>query len=104
MATATAIGSSIPTRLHHNAYVTADMEATRHFYEDLIGMPLVATWCESDELFGKERVYCHCFFGLEDGSALAFFQFADKEDASLFGPKIAATPFHHIAVTVDEKT
>ena len=29
----------LPTRLHHNAYVTRDMEATRHFYEDLIGMP-----------------------------------------------------------------
>ena len=30
-------------RLHHNAYPTKDMEATRHFYEDIIGMPLVAT-------------------------------------------------------------
>jgi catechol 2,3-dioxygenase-like lactoylglutathione lyase family enzyme len=95
---------SIATRLHHNAYVTRDMEATRHFYEDIIGMPLTATWCESDELFGKERVYCHCFFGLEDGSALAFFQFANQEDADLFGPKMAASPFHHIAVNVDAKT
>ena len=43
----------LPMRLHHNAYVTRDMEATRHFYEDLIGMPLVATWCEADDLFGK---------------------------------------------------
>jgi hypothetical protein len=59
------------------------MEATRHFYEDLIGMPLTATWCEADELFGKERVYCHCFFGLADGSALAFFQFANPEDQAL---------------------
>ena len=50
------MAAHLPTRLHHNAYVTRDMEATRHFYEDLIGMPLVATWCESDELFGKERV------------------------------------------------
>jgi hypothetical protein len=31
MATATATGTSIATRLHHNAFVTADMEATRHF-------------------------------------------------------------------------
>jgi catechol 2,3-dioxygenase-like lactoylglutathione lyase family enzyme len=76
------------------------MEATRHFYEDLIGMPLVATWCESDELFGKMRTYCHCFFGLDDGSALAFFQFADKSDADEFGPKMPSTPFHHIAVNV----
>ncbi len=94
----------LPTRLHHNAYVTSDMEATRRFYEDLIGMPLVATFCESDELFGKERTYCHCFFGLADGSALAFFQFADAEDQALFGPSMPPSPFHHIALNVDEKT
>jgi catechol 2,3-dioxygenase-like lactoylglutathione lyase family enzyme len=80
------------------------MEATRHFYEDLIGMPLVATWCESDELFGKERTYCHCFFGLADGSALAFFQFADPDDQALFGPAMPPSPFHHIAVNVDAET
>lgn len=96
--------ANLPTRLHHNAYVTRDMEATRHFYEDLIGMPLVATWCESDELFGKERVYCHCFFGLADGSALAFFQFAHPEDQQLFGPMMPPSPFIHIALNVDEKT
>jgi catechol 2,3-dioxygenase-like lactoylglutathione lyase family enzyme len=96
--------ANLPTRLHHNAYVTSDMEATRHFYEDLIGMPLVATWCESDELFGKERTYCHCFFGLADGSALAFFQFASEEDQELFGPPMPNSPFIHIALNVDEKT
>lgn len=95
---------NLPTRLHHNAYVTRDMEATRHFYEDLIGMPLVATWCEADELFGKERVYCHCFFGLSDDSALAFFQFANPDDQALFGPKLPGSPFHHIALNVDAKT
>ena len=94
----------LPTRLHHNAYVTRDMEGTRHFYEDLIGMPLVATWCEADELFGKERVYCHCFFGLGDGSALAFFQFAHEEDQDLFGPPMPPSPFHHIALNVDRET
>ncbi len=95
---------SIASRLHHNAYVTRDMEATRHFYEDIIGMPLTATWCESDELFGKMRTYCHCFFGLQDGGALAFFQFADQSDAEEFGPKMPSSPFHHIAVNVDAKT
>jgi glyoxylase I family protein len=101
MATAATPGPCLPTRLHHNAYVTADMEATRHFYEDLIGMPLTATWCEADELFGKERVYCHCFFGVADDSALAFFQFADPEDQQLFGPKMPASPFIHIALNCD---
>ncbi|AKT42858.1 VOC family protein [Chondromyces crocatus] len=93
-----------PTRLHHTAYVTRDLEKTRAFYEDLIGLPLVATWCESDELFGKVRTYCHCFFGLEDGSALAFFQFANQEDQNLFGPEMPSSPFHHIALNVDRAT
>ncbi|MET0987706.1 MAG: VOC family protein [Steroidobacteraceae bacterium] len=95
---------SLPSRLHHTAYTTKDMEKTRAFYEDVIGLPLMATWSESDELFGKVRTYCHCFFGLGDGGALAFFQFADKSDEELFSPAIPATPFHHIALHVDAPT
>jgi glyoxylase I family protein len=79
------------------------MEKTRKFYE-VIGLPLVATWSESDKLFGKVRTYCHCFFGLADGGALAFFQFADKSDEREFSPPIAETPFHHIALKVDKVT
>jgi catechol 2,3-dioxygenase-like lactoylglutathione lyase family enzyme len=92
------------TRLHHTAYVTKDLQATRAFYEDLLGFPLVATWCEADELFGKLRTYCHCFFGLEDGSALAFFQFAEASDQAEFGPPMPPSPFHHIALNVDAGT
>ena len=54
----------LPSRLHHTAYTTKDMEKTREFYEEVIGLPLVATWSESDELFGKVRTYCHCFLAL----------------------------------------
>ncbi len=93
-----------PTRLHHTAYVSKDLEKTRAFYEDIIGLPLVATWREADELFGALRTYCHCFFELEDGSALAFFQFADPRDQALFGPEIPASPFKHIALNVDATT
>jgi glyoxylase I family protein len=96
--------SKLPSRLHHTAYVTRDLEATRHFYEEIIGLPLVATWCEADELFGAERVYCHLFFALGDGGALAFFKFARAEDENLFGPKMPFTPFHHIALNVDRET
>jgi catechol 2,3-dioxygenase-like lactoylglutathione lyase family enzyme len=88
-------------RLHHNAWVTKDQEATRKFYEDLLGLPLVATWSEADELFGAVRVYCHTFFGLADGSALAFFQFANPEDQELFGPTMPESPFSHIALKTD---
>lgn len=99
-----ATAAKLPQRLHHTAYVSKNLEATRHFYEDLIGLPLQATWCESDVLFGKLRTYCHCFFGMADGSALAFFQFANPEDQQEFGPKMPETPFHHIAMKVDRET
>ncbi len=99
-----ATAASLPSRLHHTAYVARDLEATRHFYEDIIGLPLTATWCEIDELFGAERVYCHLFFGLADGSALAFFQFAKPQDQELFGPPLAFSPFRHIALNVDKET
>ena len=94
----------LPSRLHHTAYTTKDMERTRAFYEEVIGLPLIATWSEADELFGKVRTYCHCFFGLADGGALAFFQFADQDDERTFSPPIAETPFHHIALKVDHAT
>ena len=96
--------AKLPSRLHHTAYVAKDLEATRKFYEDVIGLPLVATWCEVDELFGAERVYCHLFFELAYGSALAFFKFANDRDQKLFGPQMPASPFHHIALTVDADT
>lgn len=92
----------VPQRLHHNAYVAKDLEKTRHFYEDIVGMPLVATWCEKTMLFGKERTYCHCFFGLEDQSALAFFQFADAGDQKEFGPELPVSGFRHIALNVNQ--
>ena len=91
----------IAQRLHHTAYCTKDQAATRAFYEDVLGFPLLATWSECDELFGAERVYCHTFFGLADGSALAFFQFADPADQALFDPALLPSPFRHIALKVD---
>jgi glyoxylase I family protein len=96
--------AKLPSRLHHTAYVTKDLEATRHFYEDILGIPLAATWCETDFLFGKDRTYCHCFFELGDKSCLAFFQFADPEDQALFDPELAPSPFRHIALNVDQET
>ncbi len=99
-----AISAKLPSRLHHTAYVTRDQERNRRFYEDVIGLPLAATWCESDELFGKVRTYVHTFYSIGDGGALAFFQFADPKDQEEFGPKMPASPFHHIALAVDAET
>ncbi|MDA8033070.1 MAG: VOC family protein [Actinomycetota bacterium] len=63
-----------PNRLHHAAWITLDSEATRHFYEDVLGIPLVATWSEQS----GQSEYVHTFYAMEDGSALAFFEYADK--------------------------
>ena len=94
----------INSTLHHNAYVTEDMAAVRKFYEEVIGFPLVATWCEQTDLFGKERTYMHCFFDIGDGSCLAFFQFADPEDQKEFGPELTPSGFRHLAMKVDQET
>ena len=40
--------SKLPSRLHHNAFVVKDHEVNRRFFEDLLGIPLVATWCEKN--------------------------------------------------------
>ncbi len=98
------MANSLPSRLHHTAYVVKNLENTRAFYEDMLGFPLLATWCEQEELFGAVRTYAHCFFGLADGSALAFFQFADPADQAEFGPELAPSPFRHVALNVDAAT
>ena len=89
-------------RLHHHAFVVADQEVTRQFYEDVLGFPLVATWCEQEQLRGKERAFCHTFFALADGSALAFFQMADDADhAELSASNPGSLNHVALAVTAD---
>ena len=98
--------NKLPARLHHTAYVTRDQEKTRQFYEDVIGLPLLATWCESDELFGKVRTYVHTFYGIGDGGALAFFQFADPEMYELTQAERPAKigRYDHIAFKAEPET
>jgi catechol 2,3-dioxygenase-like lactoylglutathione lyase family enzyme len=106
--TTTKLLSRRPSRLHHNAYVVQDHEVNRRFFEDLLGIPLVATWCEksySAEL-QREVEFCHTFFGMADGSALAFFQFADPE---LYEMTQAEKPakigrYNHIAFKAEPET
>src|SRR5262245_15164541 len=87
-----------PARLHHHAFVVRDQETTRRFYEDVIGLPLVATWCEEEDFGEGPMVYSHTFYELADGSCLAFFQFADPAHAAHFLPKVAPSAFDHVAL------
>jgi glyoxylase I family protein len=93
---------SIPQRLHHNARVVKDHKRTRKFYEDVVGMPLVATWAEVGQFpdFPERPVsYCHTFYGLADGGALAFFAFAEPDVYEAYKAK-AQSGFNHLALAV----
>ena len=98
--------SELPMRLHHNAYVSANQERTRHFYEDIVGLPLVAAWVdegEFPEFPGRKVPFVHTFFGIGDGGALAFFEFADADVAEKF--KARQQPFFvHLALAVSAAT
>ncbi|MGV9883512.1 VOC family protein [Streptomyces sp. NPDC003006] len=96
------MSQALPLRLHHHAWITDDQEANRRFYEDVLGLPLVATWTESAVISGAERAYCHTFYSLADGGALAFFMFADPEDQKEFKTDVDFTPFRHIAFKVEQ--
>ncbi len=96
----------LPLRLHHYASVVKDQEVNRQFFEDVIGIPLVATWCEravSGEL-GIEMEYSHTLYALADGSALAFFQFADEDLYERCKSVPEFGRFHHCAFKVDQST
>ena len=98
------VRDALPLRLHHNAFVVKDHEVNRRFFEDLLGMPLAATWCEKAFISEVQREveFCHTFFALADGGALAFFQFADAEVAALSQPTFSPiTRFQHIALKID---
>ena len=91
-------------QFHHHAFRTEDMEATRHFWEDILGCPLIGTFVETtDPVTEEPSNYIHCFFEMADGSALAFFQFQEGlyKRSSIQGRQ---DPFdHHIALEVDSK-
>jgi len=94
----------LPTRMHHHAFVVADQERTRHFYEDIIGLPLRATWIESEQFEGNKMEFSHTFYGLDDGSALAFFNFKDAELQKKFYAGAQPNLCYHIALSVDADT
>ena len=87
-------------QLHHYAYRAKDAEETRHFYEDILGLPLYHI-IQSDHVpsTGEYCPYTHFFFRLQDGSFIAFFDLGD-DTAALPSPN---TPLwvNHIAFRVD---
>lgn len=87
MAQPTPNSSSVPppapiAQLHHYAYRARDAEETRHFYEDILGLPMYHI-IQSDHVpsTGEYCPYTHFFFRLQDGSFIAFFDLGDDEAA-----------------------
>ena len=64
--------------LHHNAYRCRDSEETRRFYEDFLGLPLVNAFAITETKSGRETYVLHAFYGMDDGSCLAFFEVPDS--------------------------
>jgi len=90
-----------PARLHHNNFYTSDLEATRHFYEDVAGLPLRVFWIEPvPEGQGTEQIG-HAFFGLADGGLMAFMQYSEAAvQATMVGTEQPVSA--HIALKVDD--
>jgi catechol 2,3-dioxygenase-like lactoylglutathione lyase family enzyme len=76
----TAMTDAMPpiTGLNHFAWRCRDAEETRHFYEDILGLPLAHT-IELDYVpsTGEFAPYMHLFFRMGNGSYIAFFDLAD---------------------------
>jgi glyoxylase I family protein len=87
-------------QLHHYAYRARDAEETRHFYEDILGLPLYHL-IQSDHVpsTGEYCPYTHFFFRLNDGSFIAFFDLGD-DTAALPSPNTPAW-VNHIAFRVE---
>lgn len=94
-------GSVAPIHgLHHFAWRCRDAEETRHFYEDLLGLPL-AHVIKADHVpsTGEYCPYVHVFFEMKDGSYIAFFDLGDNEAAV---PSPNTPPWvNHLALRMD---
>lgn len=85
--------------IHHHAYACWDSEETRHFYEDILGMPLVATIALEDPVRTDGSMCCHTFFEIADGYVLAFFEHTTLVHPRKFN---ARTGFdRHVALEVE---
>ncbi len=83
--------------LHHFAWRCRNAVETRHFYEDLLGLPLVhVIRLDRVPSTGEYCPYVHLFFEMADGSNIAFFDLGD-DTAALPSPN---TPpwVNHIAL------
>ena len=88
--------------VHHQAYACWDSEETRHFYEDILEMPLVATVVIEDPFRTDGSGYCYTFFEIGDGDTLAFFEHMSLVHPKYFNARSAS--HRHVAFEVEGDT
>jgi catechol 2,3-dioxygenase-like lactoylglutathione lyase family enzyme len=79
--------------LHHVALLSADVERTVHFYQNILGFPLTEIF-ENRDYRGSN----HFFFDIGNGNLLAFFDFPGLD----LGPYAEVLGgLHHLAISVE---
>ncbi|MBC8364132.1 MAG: VOC family protein [Actinobacteria bacterium] len=96
------------TGFHHVAYACRDAEATRHFYEDLLGMPLVHTEVKAGDEAGNGGFFRHLFFDTGDGTCIAFFEVQGVGERDDYATEISTGNglpvwVNHVAFAADEE-
>ena len=87
-------------RIHYQAYACWDSEETRHFYEDILEMPLIATAVIEDPFRNDGSGYCYTFFEIgDDGNSLAFFEHMSLVHPKYFNARSAS--HRHVAFKVE---
>jgi glyoxylase I family protein len=97
----TAAGSPV-RHIHQLAYACWDSEETRHFYEDILEMPLIETVVIEDPLRDDGSRYCYTFFEIGDGNTLAFFEHMSLVHPKYFNARSAS--HRHVAFEVEGDT
>ena len=86
-------GKSSARGLHHTALLSADVERTVKFYQEVLGFPLTEI-VENRDYQGSN----HFFFDIGNGNLLAFFDFPGLD----LGPYAEVLGgLHHLAISVE---
>lgn len=94
--------ASKPIKLNHVAYHALDLEATHHFYTEVLGMDLLGA-LESNgggrSTTGETMPrYLHVFYGMRSGEAIAFFALPTSFEKTGDGLPVWT---RHLALSVD---
>ena len=89
-----------PSSVHHFAWQVTDQETNRQFFEDMIGLPLIASFSDESDVEPGLK-FCHTLYELGDGNSLSFFQLLG--DSAQVNTS-AFDRFNHIALRADAAT